>query len=218
MSNDPSTGRSSTATARRTGRPPLTERRKAQTRLEIAREAVRLFTTSGVAATSVEDIAVAAGISVRTFWRYFSSKENCVSPLFTAGIEAMSRLLLSWRPGEKVADLVGAEAHTVASLIGDTPTLLALVRLARTEPALRAVWLQAHDSAEMVFASALARSTGLPSDGLHCRVRAAMVNGALRAAVEHHAWHTASAEPSRTDEDGLVEAVCDALETAVRGL
>ena len=37
---------------KRVGRPPLTERRKHATRMDIAREAVHLFTTNGVAATS----------------------------------------------------------------------------------------------------------------------------------------------------------------------
>ena len=39
------------------------------TRLDIAREAVRLLTTKGVAATSAGEIADGAGISVRTLWR-----------------------------------------------------------------------------------------------------------------------------------------------------
>ncbi|MFC7468226.1 TetR/AcrR family transcriptional regulator [Actinomadura keratinilytica] len=64
---------------RRTGggsAPPLTERRKAATRLEIAREAVRLFAAQGVAATTADEIAAAAGISPRTLWRYCSSRRS----------------------------------------------------------------------------------------------------------------------------------------------
>lgn len=41
------------------GRPPLTERRRAETRMEIADEAVRLFVERGVAGTTAEDIAAA---------------------------------------------------------------------------------------------------------------------------------------------------------------
>ncbi|SFL00847.1 hypothetical protein [Streptomyces pini] len=83
------------------------------------------------------------------------------------------------------------------------------------EPGLRAVWLRAHDEAEAAFAAALARSTGRPAGGLWVAVGAAMVDGALRAAVEHHALR--AAEGARVGGEGLVEAVREALRTAVRG-
>ncbi|HET6298116.1 MAG TPA: TetR family transcriptional regulator, partial [Kribbella sp.] len=54
------------STTTRTGRPPLTERRKTETRLEVARAAVGLFLAKGVAGTSADEIAEAAGISSRT--------------------------------------------------------------------------------------------------------------------------------------------------------
>ena len=71
------------STPGRTGRPPLTERRKTETRLEVARAAVGLFLAKGVADTSAEEIAEAAGISSRTLWRYFPTKDSCVTPLLT---------------------------------------------------------------------------------------------------------------------------------------
>src|SRR5690242_17864741 len=74
----------------RTGRPPLTEERKAEIRLEIARAAVDLFVAQGVAATTGEEIGQAVGVSARTVWRYFPSKESCVRPLFAAGIDSIA--------------------------------------------------------------------------------------------------------------------------------
>ncbi|WP_425276397.1 TetR family transcriptional regulator, partial [Streptomyces carpinensis] len=62
----------------------LTERRKAATRMEIARAAARLFVTQGLRATRAEDIAQAAGIAPRTFYRYFATKEEAVAPLYAA--------------------------------------------------------------------------------------------------------------------------------------
>lgn len=91
--------------------------------------------------------------------------------------------------------------------------MVALVRLTRTEPALRAVWLQAHDDAEALLITALARRTGLPED-LRVKVPAAMINSALRTAVEHHAL----GRSAETDEEGLVEAVGAALRIAAAGL
>jgi len=194
----------------RTGRPPLTERRKAATRLEVAREAVRLFTSKGVAGTSAEEIAAAAGISVRTLWRYFPNKESCVWPLLTDGIQNLARSLRAWPPGQDIAGLL--DGVTDAEAMADLPAMLALVRLTRTEPALRAVWLQSHDDAEPVLVAALAERSGLAEDDLAVRVRAAMVNSALRVAVEQHAMR-ASADP-----EALLTATRAALRIAAAGL
>lgn len=193
------------------GRPPLTERRRAATRREIAREAVRLFTGSGVAGTSAEDIAAAAGISIRTLWRYFPSKESCVLPLLTGGIELTARHLRAWRPNQTASDLLDAMLADADELSADRDALLDLVRLTGTEPGLRAVWLDAHRQAEPVFAEALAQRAGLPAPDLDTTVQAAMINAALRTAVEHYATHG-------QDKSGDLEAmVSQALLTAARG-
>jgi AcrR family transcriptional regulator len=199
----------------RIGRPPLTERRKAETRLEIAREAVRLFTANGVAATAAEDIAAAAGISIRTLWRYFPTKESCVLPLLTAGIELMARALRSWAPGRGVTSLLDDMERGSVDGVADTQILINLVRLTRTEPGLRAVWLRAHDDAEPVFAAELGRRAGLPSADLSTRVRATMINSALRVAIEHYAFHSG---PAEADEAGVLDAVRTALSTVGEGL
>ncbi|MDT0614601.1 TetR/AcrR family transcriptional regulator [Streptomyces lancefieldiae] len=174
-----------TAARGRTGRPPLTEERKAAIRLEIARAAVDLFVAQGVDATTGEQIGQAVGVSARTVWRYFPTKESCVRPLFSTGVDAIATALREWRPGRPLQDAFDHLWATDAALPG--PDVGALLRLTRTEPGLRAVWLQTHDEAEPAFARALAERAGLPSDDVRPAVRAAMLNAALRVAVEHHA-------------------------------
>ncbi|MFC9057176.1 TetR/AcrR family transcriptional regulator [Streptomyces sp. NPDC057074] len=181
----------------RTGRPPLTERRKDATRLEIAREAVRLFTERGVQATSGEDIARAAGISPRTLWRYFSAKEQCVRPLLTRELTRVAQRLVELPAGRPLAAVVeddGAERYDDEDAEGAS-AVRALIRLTREEPSILAVWLQVHHEAEAVFAGVLAERLGLPADSLDVRVRASMINGALRSASED--W--ALAEISEAD-------------------
>ena len=61
-------------------RSPARERRRHKARLAIARAAMRLFHERGYDATTVQDIAEAADISYRTFFRYFATKEEVVFP------------------------------------------------------------------------------------------------------------------------------------------
>jgi AcrR family transcriptional regulator len=186
----------------RTGRPPLTERRKTETRLEVARAAVRLFLAKGVAGTSAEEIAEAAGVSSRTLWRYCPTKESCVAPLLTGVIELIAQFLQSWRGDQGMAevfDTIGLHDN-----VADRTTMVDLVRLTRTEPGLRAVWLEAHRHAEPAFAEALARRAGLPGPDLAVTVQAAMINTALRVGVEYYAFTTDHGDAETRDYEAAM--------------
>ena len=68
-------------------RPPAT------TREDIERVAMRLFSERGFDATTVEEIAAAAGIGRRTFFRYFASKNDVVWGRFAEGLTEFRRTL-----------------------------------------------------------------------------------------------------------------------------
>ena len=195
----------------KTGRPPLTERRKTETRLEVARAAVRLFLAKGVAETSADEIAEAAGISSRTLWRYFPTKDSCVSPLLTVGIESTARHLRSWQRHQGVTELLDIMRANKEKTGADWTTMVNLVRLTRTEPGIRAVWLDLHRQAEETFAEALAHRAGLPRPDLTVAVQAATLNTAFRVAIEHYAFN---AEAESLDYETSVR---DALLIAARG-
>ncbi|HEU4676481.1 MAG TPA: mycofactocin system transcriptional regulator [Motilibacteraceae bacterium] len=69
------------------GRPPST------THAELERLGIALFAERGFDETSVDDIAAAAGIGRRTFFRYFASKTDLVWGDFDAGCARMAHLL-----------------------------------------------------------------------------------------------------------------------------
>jgi AcrR family transcriptional regulator len=56
----------------------LRERKKAQTKVAIQEQALRLFVRRGYDATTIEQIAEAAEVSPSTFFRYFPTKEAVV--------------------------------------------------------------------------------------------------------------------------------------------
>lgn len=167
----------------------LTARRKAATELDIARAAAGLFARQGVEATTAEQIAAEAGVAVRTFYRYFRAKQDAVRPLLAAGAAGWSALLDATAPGTPLPDAFADAART--ALVGERlggPEALAhlrgLLRAAREDSTLRAVWYQViHESEDRLRDRILAWGA---ADDLEARLTAAAAIHALRIAVE--AW------------------------------
>jgi len=66
---------------------------KRRTRRAIAEAAMTLFARDGYEPTTVDAIAESAGVSRRTFFRYFPSKEDVVFPEHAARVARISALL-----------------------------------------------------------------------------------------------------------------------------
>ncbi|MFV2195061.1 TetR/AcrR family transcriptional regulator [Nocardiopsis sp. LOL_012] len=189
----------------------MSEKRRALVREQIARAAVRLFAEKGVSATTGADIADAVGISTRTLWRYFPSKEGCVRPLLTTGLDAMAEHLRSWPPGTRLIDHLEREGLFSEAPSPDERPMVALIRMTRTEPDLMAVWLQVHHEAEEVFARVFAERAGAGPDDLTVRLQAATFNAILRVASERQAGMTEESE-------GMGGLIRIALEKTAAGL
>ncbi|MFJ9429922.1 TetR family transcriptional regulator [Streptomyces sp. NPDC101490] len=167
----------------------LTERRKAATQLDIARAAAELFTERGPDGTTAEDIALRAGVALRTFYRYFRSKQDAVAPLLAGGADRWRALLAAAEPG---VDLPGAlESAAVASLTAEGDEAAeglrwtrGLLRAAAEDPALRAVWYRVNQESEERLREVVAGLAGPDADPLEVRLTAAAATGAIRIALE----------------------------------
>lgn len=187
--------------------PSLTERRKAATELEIARAAAALFAERGAQATTAEDIARAAGVAPRTYYRYFRTKQEAVAPLLARGGRRWIRLLAE--SAENPADRPLAEAlvdAAVASFSGggegsdeDLDWTLAMLRGTVEDPALRAVWLGVNQDGETelrsVLSELLKRRNGRRPPELELRLAAAAATAAIRVALE--TWAASPDAPRR---------------------
>lgn len=78
----------------------LRERKKERTRAEIERVAMHLFVERGFDVVTVDEIAAVAEVSHRTFYRYFSSKEDLVLRDVREFLDDM-RTLLAQRPSSE---------------------------------------------------------------------------------------------------------------------
>ncbi|WP_280882999.1 TetR/AcrR family transcriptional regulator [Streptomyces pseudovenezuelae] len=173
--------------------------------MEIARAAAGLFVRRGLRATRAEDIAQAAGIAPRTFYRYFASKEEAVAPLYAAGAERWGEALRAAPADLSVPEaLEHAVRHTLTPGVGVSAAswelVRTLIRLTDTSPALRKVWAEVSHEAEgrlgEVLAVRLGESAVQGSDGdadnvgsglarsPGLRFAAATASAAVRVAVE----------------------------------
>jgi AcrR family transcriptional regulator len=150
--------------------------------VELEAAALRLFEARGVGDVTVDDIASAAGVSVRTFYRYFPAKED----VFQLRIDQRSAALavaLAERPLDEpplvslrhaLAEVVATEDPTLVrqwcAVIADSPTVLKGV--------LGGIQLKSH----RVMAEFFAERLGLAPDATATVALAAAAGGVIQAA------------------------------------
>ncbi|NKZ93186.1 TetR family transcriptional regulator [Rhodococcus hoagii] len=130
----------------------LAERRRDAVRMDIAAAAAKLFIADGFDATSVEDIAQGAGISVRTFYRHCEAKEDTLTAVLTSAFETSrrtsppARRRIPWRPP------CTRRSSSVCARTGTLPRLHARpLRHHDVGAGIRARWMvAAHDLADDV--------------------------------------------------------------------
>ncbi|MBO9624864.1 MAG: TetR family transcriptional regulator [Microbacterium sp.] len=189
----------------------LTERRRAATEREIAVAAAALFAEHSVAQVTAEQIAARAGISVRTFYRYFPRKEDAIAPILTAGAARWQAAFAEAGDGPlrtRIPRVIAAQLG--AQNPADLDTMRALLRGVETDAELRDVWLRVNDDSERRLREIL-RDRGVAA--LDSRIIAAVSTDAIRIALEQ--W---AAEPDGPRPDAIAVDVFASLSAGVSGL
>jgi AcrR family transcriptional regulator len=169
----------------KTPHPGLRERKRAETHARIQTEAMRLFLERGFEATTLDDIAEAAGVSRRSLFHYFASKEEIVFST-KADFPDLVAEAIGRRPAEEpLLDMVENALADMAARY-QSPQARSLARLIRDTPALSAGDQAKYEKMERVLAAALADRKGLPPTDVACRVTASAAIGILKLATE--AW------------------------------
>jgi AcrR family transcriptional regulator len=191
----------------------------ARTRRELAQAARRLFASQGYHETTIEEIAAAAEVSPRTFYRYFTHKEGVVVALAQFGVDDVLAELRRRLPEQ---DLPRALAEAVTAVVAQGQAELdrregqprqgdreaearAFFLMVRRTPALRARWRDEIFQRQDELAEVLAElDPEVGTDPLWAMVAAAAVLAAVSAAFELWA--------ERVVEGPLSQAVERALE------
>jgi mycofactocin system transcriptional regulator len=177
-------------------------RRRITTRAELEHVAFELFERHGFEGTTVDDIASAAGIGRRTFFRYFASKNDVPWGNFAAELDRMRAWLAACPPGTPLMDAVRlaiVDFNTVPAedlvwhrrrmrLILDVPVLMSHSMLRFAE------WRQ-------VIADFVAGRTGQPSCTLLPQTIAYASLGAAIAAYEQ--WLHADGDLTTLLDDAM---------------
>ena len=147
--------------AGRRGRPPATSRRQ----LELI--ALRLFADHGYEETTVDQIAAEAGVSSRTFFRYFDTKAAVLWQAFDTEVAAL-RAALAGVPAEvPLMDairraVVGVNHYTAE----DVPELRQRINLIDSVPALQASAAPHYDAWEVAVSDFAAARLNHDRDSL----------------------------------------------------
>jgi AcrR family transcriptional regulator len=183
-------------------------RKKAATRQSIQDHALRLFAERGYDATTVEEIAAAAGVSHMTFFRYFPRKEAVVE--YDEYDPMLEELIAARPPDERPLTALHAaiRAGLEAILATDRDALLLRTRLVLSNPALRSRNVIAQDTTRELFARALARRVGLSAPDFASTVQASAALAVIGPAVM--AW-------ADSDDADLIALVDEAFAALVNG-
>jgi AcrR family transcriptional regulator len=184
----------------------LRERRRVRTKLLVQAEALRLFAEKGYEQTTIDDIAHAAAMSPRTFFRYFPTKEDVV--LWDEyDDQPVASLLATHSHGDPLVRLITTVRQMIANIHDrDRDLLLARTKLSFRVPEIRARFLDQQAGSLGSAFPELARALGGDPDDLALRVMLTAMFAAMLVAVER--WQR---------DDGRGELL-DILDAAIAAL
>ncbi|MGA6168539.1 TetR/AcrR family transcriptional regulator [Amycolatopsis magusensis] len=180
----------------------LRERKKYATHRTLAATAVRLAAAHGLDQVTVEDIATEAGVSPRTFFNYFASKEDAVLIAYHDHEErtrqATDRFLAAPATTPALEALIQAIRPDIENIEADREEWLARMSVIEANPALVSRVIASQAGTQQTMVAAIAERTGLdPEKDLYPGLLFGVVGHAMQAAVRR--WHAFGGEEPLTE-------------------
>lgn len=160
-------------------------RRKITTRAEVEHAAFELFAGRGFERTTIDDIAEAAGIGRRTFFRYFPSKNDIAWGDFDGQLATMRRRLAEYPADRPLLEVI-RDALVDFNRIdpAEAPWHRRRMELILTTPALQAHSALRYEDWRQVLAEFVATRLGVAPDSLAPQTIAYATLGVALAAYE----------------------------------
>ncbi|WP_214411808.1 TetR family transcriptional regulator [Sphaerisporangium fuscum] len=158
----------------------LRERTRQAMRAELAEIALRMFLERGFEETTVDDIAREAGMSKRTFFRYFPSKEDVVFGDADDLGEQVAQEIRARPPGEDPWESLRVVLGRWEGRIDACAQELANLRLIESTPSLKARMQHKRDGLRRRIAEAVRDRPGAELDAF----TAELLTGAAGAALD----------------------------------
>ncbi|WP_020658516.1 TetR family transcriptional regulator [Amycolatopsis benzoatilytica] len=156
-----------------------------QLRRALATAAVDLFAANGYEATTIDDIAAAAGVGRRTFFRYFDSKDDVLFANHDEIVAEMEQVFASADPSRDPIEVATAAVSLVLeSYAAELDVSLKRFTLTRTVPSLRDKEVATVDRYQRVLARYLQDRFADAGDE-SATLRAAVAAAAIAAANNH---------------------------------
>ncbi len=175
----------------------LRERKKARTREAIMDAALDLFEVKGYDATTVEDIAAAAEVSPRTFFRYFESKLDLIMARSDTKHTLLGPLLLARPSDESLMQAMREVLRCELDAQLQDPRVKREFQVMLTTPSLRHLAREHFYEEEAEMVGAIAARLGVAPDTLVAHVVTGMVTSALWATINR--WLAEGADLDRLD-------------------
>ena len=164
--------------------PGRRERKKLATRQALMDAALRLVADRGLEQVTVEDISEAADVATRTFFNYFSSKEEALLGNAPEKAATVHRLVVDRPATESPLEAVYQVLRELTlQQARRREELLLRQQVIERHPGLLARQLGMYASFERALTAAVAERLGAPADALYARVLATAAVAAARAAV-----------------------------------
>jgi AcrR family transcriptional regulator len=184
---------------------PLRQRKKDATRRALLAAAHRHFKEKGFEATTIDALCEEAGVSRRTFFRYFDDKEGLVFPNRHERLERFLAFLEA-APREESAFVILRQAtRTFAKEYGQNrEQLVARQKLIDGSPSLKVREIEIDRDWAGAIAEAIVQRTGRSREQqLRALVFAGAVMGVVRATMRH--WFAQEGRPdlARLGDDAL---------------
>ncbi|ONI82837.1 hypothetical protein ALI144C_17340 [Actinosynnema sp. ALI-1.44] len=192
----------------------LRERKKLETRAKLVKIAIRLAAERGLDNVTVDDIAGEAGVSARTFFNYFASKEDAIllpdqDPV--GQTHAIAEKMLA-APAELNPLRASAMAMRpfVARFDEEREEWLTRISIIERDPGLMVKLFASQKETEAILVEALVKRTGLAPTDLYPRLLYRVIGGVMQASTQR--WYELGGSVRLTE---LFDAAIDSIDAGM---